>query len=328
MNARVALVGAGRMGTNHARVIAASPEASLAVIVDRDRGRAELLASLTGAPASSDLEDALACDAAVVATNVESHLEIATALMEAGVPVLVEKPLAGHLKQATTMVTTSRRLGVPMACGFVERFNPVVRTALRQMQDYGPALHVVGVRHSPRDAAGGVSVIQDLLIHDVDLALLLCAGDFQGSVTGGTWLSPQTGVAEIADCTIQLSGGAMATCSASRMSQRKVRSLTLATERALLELDLLRRTITVYQHVGHLAALDDAGYRAQTVMDLPFVRENGEPLALQLAHFLALARGEADPEAERATLLAPHEVLSALDGARQPFTLESLAVAR
>lgn len=325
MSPRVALIGAGRMGTNHARVIAASPEASLAVIVDTDLGRAELLASLSGAPASCDLEDALACDAAVVATNVGSHLEIATALMEAGVPVLVEKPLAGHLEEVSAMVATSRRLGVPMACGFVERFNPVVRTALRQMQDYGPALHLVGVRHSPRDAAGGVSVVHDLLIHDVDLALQLCTGTFAGQVTGGTWTSPQTGVAEIADCTIQLSGGAMATCSASRMSQRKVRSLTLATERAMLDLDLLRRTITVYQHVGHLAALDDAGYRAQTVMDLPFVREAGEPLALQLAHFLTVARGESDPEEERATLLAPHEVVALLEA---QATLTPLAVAR
>jgi hypothetical protein len=80
----------------------------------------------------------------------------------------------------------------------------------------------------------------------------------------------------------------------------------------MLELDLLRRTITVYQHVGHLTALGDAGYRAQTVMDLPFVREAGEPLALQLAHFVALVRCEADPELERASLLAPHEAMALL----------------
>jgi hypothetical protein len=195
----------------------------------------------------------------------------------------------------------------------VERFNPVVKTAERLMHDdFGPALHLVGIRHSPPDAAGGLSVVHDLLIHDVDLSLRLCAGGWTGQAVGGIWTSPWTGTEEIADCTLLLEGGTVATCSASRMSQRKVRSLSVATERAMLELDLLRRTITVYQHVGHLTALGDAGYRAQTVMDLPFVREAGEPLALQLAHFVALVGGEADPELERASLLAPHEAVALL----------------
>ena len=248
-----------------------------------------------------------------MATNAETHWEVAAALLGAGIPLLVEKPLSPLLEEARVIVGTSRSLGVAVTCGFVERFNPVVRTAERLMrEDFGPALHLVGIRHSPPDAAGGLSVVHDLLIHDVDLALRLCGGGWTGQAVGGIWTSPWTGTAEIADCTLLLEGGTVATCSASRMSQRKVRSLSVATERAMLELDLLRRTITVYQHVGHLTALGDAGYRAQTVMDLPFVREAGEPLALQLAHFLALVRHEADPELERASLLAPHEAVALL----------------
>lgn len=314
MSLRIALIGAGRMGTHHARVISQAPDATLGVVIDRERSRAELVASLAGAPVADDLGAALACQAAVVATNAETHHDLALTLMEAGIPVLVEKPLSPSLAEVRAMVGASRMLGVPMTCGFVERFNPVVRTAQRLMQDdFGPALHAVGIRHSPPDAAGGLSVVHDLLIHDVDLALRFCAGEWPGTAVGSTWVSPRTAVPEIADCTLQTAGGAVATCSASRMGQRKIRTHTLATERALLELDLLRRTITVYQHVGYLAALDDAGYRAQTVVDLPFVREAGEPLALQLAHFLALVRGEADPEVERASLVAPHEAVAMLD---------------
>jgi predicted dehydrogenase len=313
MSLRLALIGAGRMGAHHARVISQSPGVALDVVIDRDPGRAELVASLAGARHGADPDLALDCDAAIVATTAETHWEVAADLLSAGIPLLVEKPLSPSLEEARLIVGTSRSLGVPVTCGFVERFNPVVRTAERLMHDdFGPALHLVGIRHSPPDAAGGLSVVHDLLIHDVDLALRLCAGGWTGQAVGGIWTSPWTGTEEIADCTLLLEGGTVATCSASRMSQRKVRSLSVATERAMLELDLLRRTITVYQHVGHLTALGDAGYRAQTVMDLPFVREAGEPLALQLAHFVALVRGEADPELERASLLAPHEAAALL----------------
>jgi predicted dehydrogenase len=313
MTLRLALIGAGRMGAHHARVVSQSPGVALDVVIDRDPGRAELVASLAGARHGGDPDLALGCDAAIVATNAETHWEVAASLLGAGIPLLVEKPLSPRLEEARLIVGTSHSLGVPVTCGFVERFNPVVGTAERLMQeDFGPALHLVGIRHSPPDAAGGLSVVHDLLIHDVDLALRLCAGGWTGQAVGGIWASPWTGTAEIADCTLLLGGGTVATCSASRMSQRKVRSLSVATERAMLELDLLRRTITVYQHVGHLTALGDAGYRAQTVMDLPFVREAGEPLALQLAHFLALVRGEADPGLERANLLAPHEAVALL----------------
>jgi predicted dehydrogenase len=324
MSLRLALIGAGRMGAHHARVVSQSPGVALDVVIDRDAGRAELLASLGGARHGTDHDLALGCDAAIVATNAETHADVAAALLGAGIPLLIEKPLSPLLGEARLIVETSRRLGVPVSCGFVERFNPVVRTAQRLMhEDFGPALHLVGIRHSPppeaplkapndNQPAAGLSVVHDLLIHDIDLALRLSAGGWTGQAVGGIWASPWTATAEIADCTLLLAGGAIATCSASRMSQRKVRSLSVATERAMLELDLRRRTITVYQHVGHLTALDDAGYRAQTVMDLPFVREAGEPLALQLAHFLALVRGEADPDLERASLLGPHEAVAVL----------------
>jgi len=327
MSLRIGLIGAGRMGANHARVVSQSADATLEVVVDREGTRAELIASLAGARFSTDPREALACDAAIVATGAETHAEVALAFLEAGLPLLVEKPLSPLLEEARLTVATSRAAGVPLACGFVERFNPVVRTAERLMaDDFGPALHCVAIRHSPPDAAGGLSVIHDLLIHDVDLALRLCAGSWAGEAVGGVWISPATGVPEIADCTLRLAGGALATCSASRMAQRKTRSLSLATEPAMVELDLLRRTITVYQHVGHFAALDDAGYRAQTVMDLPVVREAREPLALQLAHFLALVREEADADAERNGLLAPHEAVARMQ--ERAIGLVTRAVAR
>jgi predicted dehydrogenase len=304
---RIAIVGAGRMGGHHARVIARSGRASVNVVVDVDPMRAELLASSVSARASSRLEEAFDADAAIVATPPASHLPIALALFDAGVPLLVEKPLSDRLEEATTIVRASGASGVPMTTGFVERFNPVVQTAMRLMEDSGPAVHVVGLRHSPPDPIVDTDVVFDLLVHDIDLALRLLDGDWAGEAVGGVWHGTKPGIAEIADCTLVTDAGAVATLSASRMGQRKVRTIELATERNQMELDLLRRTMTVYRHVRHEVD-DGSAYRAETVMDIPFVHDAGEPLAQQLDHFTALARGEVDPELERRGLLAPHRV--------------------
>lgn len=307
---RLAVVGAGRMGTHHAKAIARMDEADMALVVDVDPVRAELLAAAAGGRPSTRLEDVLACDAAIVATPPETHLDVALQLMRAEMPLLVEKPLAGDIEQARQLLDASARRRAPVTCGFVERFNPVVATAARIVADSGPVVHFVAIRHSPPDPYVTTSVVHDLLVHDIDLALRACAGAWTGEVSGGVWL--RDGTAEIADCTLVTDAGAVATLSASRMSQRKVRHLEMSTPTHQLELDLLRRTITVYRHVRHEAP-GEGGYRAETVMDIPFIHESGEPLILQLRHFLALARGEIDPAAERAQLLAAHEVAAKVE---------------
>jgi predicted dehydrogenase len=301
------------MGTHHTRVISENPGAKVEVVIDTDPLRGELLATSAGARMSSNPADALHCDAAVVATTAESHFDVAMPLIRAGLPLLVEKPLTTTVDECEEMVWASESAGSPLMCGFVERFNPVVVTAEHLMDDYGRAEHLVALRHSPRDPLVAVSVVHDLLIHDVDLALRLCAGGWAGGVGGGFWQPDDLAAPEAADCTITFDGGAIATLSASRISQRKVRELRLATPEALMELDLIRRTITVYRHVRHQATPDGSAYRAETVIDIPFVRESGEPLGLQWAHFLALVDGRVDARAERAGLVAPHAVVSRLE---------------
>nr|HNH95297.1 Gfo/Idh/MocA family oxidoreductase [Microthrixaceae bacterium] len=94
---RVAVVGAGNMGANHARVVAASPRAELAMVLDVDADRADAVARPLGVEGSTDLAAAAGCDAVVVAATTEVHLDIALPLLEAGVSCLVEKPLADDL---------------------------------------------------------------------------------------------------------------------------------------------------------------------------------------------------------------------------------------
>lgn len=307
---RLALIGAGAMGANHARVIAEMPRARLGVVIDADLGRAKGLADRFLARYSDDLADALKCDAAVVACATEAHLAVALPLLEQGLPLLVEKPLAPAVEQAEALLRASEVSGVPLQCGFVERYNPVVRMALSMAQ--GP-LHLIGVRHSPAPQRRLAGVVEDLLIHDVDLAIRFAGGRLPSRVQV-SGVAPQAGgYTELADCLLEFPGGPVANLSVSRLSQRKVRTLSVTTPDALLELDLLRQDITVFRFVKHELVEGGAlAYRESTVIDVPYVRQAGEPLTLQLHHFIDLVEGRLDADEERASILPAHLVMAEL----------------
>jgi predicted dehydrogenase len=295
------------MGSQHARVIAESDRADLAGIVDGDPAVAERIASTHDTAAATEWDASLGWDAAILAAPTEAHHDLALALLDGGLPVLVEKPVTPDLATSADLLDAAAKAAVPVMCGFVERFNPVV-VALSGLLD-GPVRHVHAVRHSPRNHRIATSVVYDLLIHDLDLALRLC-GDPLGLGAAG-WRSPETRTVEIVDATVRFADG-VATMSADRWGQRKVRTVSVSTESSLIELDLLRQDVTVYRHVHH-EVRGQASYRAETVIDIPFVRHRGEPLALQLEHFLDLVDGSADLVAERESILPPHRLAAEVD---------------
>jgi predicted dehydrogenase len=300
------------MGAQHARVIAASPQAALTAIVDADIDRAHLVAARHGSPpVSADLSALERCDGVVVASSTDTHVQLALELIRLGVPVLVEKPLSTSLSEVELVVAEARRRGVPIMCGFVERFNPVIAT-VRSLLKARP-IHMVGLRHSPSPPRAQGGVVHDLLIHDLDLVLRFAQEPEVLRAQGSLWRHPGTGCAEIADCTLELAGDVLATLSASRVSQRKLRMFHLATPDALYEMDLLRGTVTIYRHVGHEITADGSlTYRSETVMDIPFVRHQGEPLAMQLVHFETLIAGEGDAGCEIDSILPPHRLAEQL----------------
>lgn len=296
------------MAANHARVIAGSERATLEVVVDTDESRAHELAARFEARASTDIRDAFSCDAAVVASSTETHADIALTLIDNGIPLLVEKPVASELIDVRRVCAAAERDHVALSCGFVERFNPVVST-VQELIDDDP-IHIVSLRHSPSAPRMTNSVIHDLLIHDIDLALRFAHGAEVMGIRGTHWLSPEH-VEEIVDCTLQLSTGTVATLSASRVSQRKVRTTQIYTGSVLFDLDLLRTDLTVYRNVKQEQP-DPMTYRSETVIDIPFIRHSGEPLALQFEHFLNIVDSVVDAEQELATIAPPHDIAHAL----------------
>jgi predicted dehydrogenase len=304
------VIGAGVMGSNHSRSIAHDDQCELIGIVDADGERANQVANTYNARSYPNLDQAISetnPDGVVVATTTASHLELCRELIDRKIPFLVEKPITDNLATTQELLQLSASNDLAMMCGFVERFNPAVQTALGLLTS--PIRQFQSVRHSPVNPRATASVVYDLLIHDLDIALAFHKGNDEISSVGTSkWYPVGSDVDEIADCVIQFKDGAVASLSASRQGQRKIREIRVTTESQLIEVDLLRANVTIYQNVMQEVVQTEGAstYRAATVVDVPFVRHQGEPLAQQIDHFRKLIIGEVDTEKERATLLSAH----------------------
>jgi predicted dehydrogenase len=305
---RVALIGAGLMGSLHARVVSQSPDAELSCIVDPD--------GVVGAPLADrfrtrwvpELDDLGPFDAVIIASPTETHAEWGRRALGAGKPVLIEKPLSEDLTETGELIVEARRRGLPLMCGLLERFNPAVMTAMTIVED---PIHITSARHSPYADRIATGVAYDLLIHDIDLVLRFVNGtptDMRSQL-GHCHPKSAADAEDVAEVSMQFDTGCVVSLSASRVSQRKLRMLNIAELDRLVEIDLFRRDVTVYRHVGaELIESASGAYRQQTVIDIPALTTAHEPLAGQLAHFIELARGNADAEAELASLEAPHRL--------------------
>lgn len=286
---RIVLVGAGRMGSAHARVLAGA--GLLAKVVDPGgRGVAERY----GVAWAPELDSLGGVDAVVVAASTPAHYPIALDVVGAGLPLLVEKPLCDDLTQAVDVVRLAERRDVPLMCGLLERFNPAVLTAAALT---GEPVHVVATRHSPYAPRIRTGVGWDLLVHDVDLAVRCFGAEPRRVSASAGYFHPSSepGAEDVLDAVLEFGCGGVASVSASRMGQRKVRSLTITEVGRSIEVDLLRGAVSVCRE-GSV----DPAEPVSTV----------EPLVAQLARFRELVAGTVDAAAERRSILPAHRVVA------------------
>lgn len=316
MSLRIALVGCGSMGFNHARVIANGPDTELAVIVDPDEAVGRRVADLYGARWAPELDGLGEVDAAVVAAPTEHHLAAALPIIEAGLPLLVEKPVCPSVRDTEAVVAASERAGVPLMCGLLERFNPAVRVAFAMLEQ---PLLVRSERHSPYAPRIRTGVAWDLLVHDVDLVIQAFGGTHPASVEVSRGHFHPSSLAEaedVVEASLGFEDGGIASVSASRIGQRKVRTMVISELDRMLEVDLLRRDVTIYRHSTIDPSESGSGYRQRTEIEVPEII-GAEPLVSQLAHFVDLVEGRADADRERDSILPAHRVIE-----------QALAVAR
>ncbi len=305
---KVLLVGAGNMGTNHARVITQSDRANLAVLVDprEDVGR-EVAARFGSewAPQLPNLDD---FDAVIIAAATEAHHDLAMQVLTQGIPLLIEKPVADNLLHTHEILDLANTRDIPFMCGLLERYNPAVITARSLIE---APFHVSATRHSPYAPRIRTGVAWDLLVHDVDLAIAIMGSNptTVSSQLGHFHPGSSNGSEDVAETLLGFDNGGIAHISATRVGQRKIRQLSVYEEDKLVEVDLLRRDVTIYRHVAESADDGGRGYRQQTVIEIPELLTSQEPLTAQFARFLDVIDGTVDAAAERALILPPHTVI-------------------
>ena len=310
---RILLVGAGTMGSLHARVLSRSDGCELVGVVDPDETAGRALAEHHGRPWYPDLDGPLDrhVDAVVLAAPTTHHHRLALEILGAGKPLLIEKPVCDGLAATREVLDTAEKNDVPLLCGLLERYNPAIVTGFALLRD---PVHITAVRHSPYTPRIRTGVAWDLLVHDVDLIVRAFGGATpiraKGSV-GRFHPTSADDAEDVAEAVLTFPGGGLGTVSASRLGQRKVRSIVVAELDRLIELDLLLRDVTIYRHVSHEAATpaDRHERRQQTVIEVPELITTTEPLIAQLEHFVALVRGQADAAAERAAILPAHQIV-------------------
>ncbi|HYG63035.1 MAG TPA: Gfo/Idh/MocA family oxidoreductase [Thermoanaerobaculia bacterium] len=284
---RVGVVGVGAMGRHHVRILSSLPGAELVGIHDPRIEAAEAVAAEHGARVFTSLDElAGGIDAAVLAAPTVTHAETGCALLERGLHLLVEKPIASSLAEADRLIAAAdgepgrRRV---LAVGHVEFYNPAVQSLL----GLGVPPRFVEIQRlgvfSPRSL--DVDVVLDLMIHDLQILHGLDPSPVhEVRATGIAVLSPRI---DIANARVELASGCVANLTASRVSAERVRKLRAFLPSRYYSLDYQAQEIKGYR------LEEGEGARRIAPDDLPV--EKGEPLRRELEAFVAACRGESAP---------------------------------
>jgi predicted dehydrogenase len=284
---KVGVVGVGNLGQWHARIYSELDDAELVGVHDADDKRAQRIARKYRTTAFRDVS-ALAdkVDALSIATPADTHFSVAMPLLENGTHLLVEKPIASTTDDAEAMVKAAEKNGLILQVGHVERFNPV----MKYLEDILVRPRFIeAVRLSPypftrkgRHARGtDVSVVLDLMIHDLDIILHLVGSDVREiHAIGVPVLSASEDIANVRLCFVN---GCVANLTASRISRDQLRKIRVFQENAYLSLDYRNQAGQIYRKT-------DSRIIARKV---PI--EKGEPLANELAGFVHCVRSRNEP---------------------------------
>ena len=317
---RVGVIGVGSMGRNHARIYAELPTVELAGIADADADRAHEVAARHDTRAMDRSDLIASAEAVSIAVPTAHHYPVARECIEAGVHVLVEKPFVAEPAEGHELVSLADERGVAIQVGHIERFNPAIQ-ALSEILS-GKELIAIDARRlgSPREREIKDGAVMDLMIHDIDVALSLVNEDLDLVNAVGTQGS------RYVDAQLRFDGGSVASLTASRVTQRKVRELTITTRDAWIVVDYIDRSIEIHrQSSERYEPSDDARHATfhsrawrrgiesnEGIIEQPMVG-GGEPLKEELAAFVDCVETGDEPAVTAEDGLRALEVARTID---------------
>lgn len=298
---RVGVIGVGSMGQNHARVYTELSTVELVGVADIDTDRAREIATRHGTRAMKKDELVAAADAVSIAVPTAHHYDIAHECIEAGVAVLVEKPFVADPKDGRTLCDLATEHDVTLQVGHIERFNPAIR-AVSDILDNREIIAVDARRlGSPRERDIEDDAVMDLMIHDIDVVLSLVNDDIDRINAVSTQEN------HYVDAQVRFDGGVVGSLTASRVTQKKVRELTITARECWVVVDYIDRSVMIHRQSPKTYEPDDAQHTAlqsrvwrrgiesnEGVIEQPLVADS-EPLKEELASFVDCVRTGREP---------------------------------
>jgi len=268
---KVGIIGVGYLGMQHARIISYLEEAELKAVADMDFKRALEIGNRHGVNYYQNYEDMLdEIDVGIVATPTSEHFHISMNLLKHGKPVLVEKPITETIEQAEQLVDMAKTNGLVLQVGHLERFNPAVEAVENMISD--PRFIEVQRLGSFSARSLDVDVVLDLMIHDLDIILALIKDEVNVIRASGIHVLSEK--IDIANARLEFRGGCVATLTASRVHQGKVRKLRIFEPTSYYSIDYIDQEVKVFPLSG----------RQTDIKTLKIKKE--EPLKKELENFL------------------------------------------
>jgi len=299
---RGAVFGAGNMGRHHIRIMDAHPDVELVAIVDPDVDRARQHPCAAQTSVCASINEMPDIDLAIIATPTQYHLETGLDLIERGIHLLIEKPLAGNVEDAKALVDAAEAAGVVLATGHVERFNPAVNMLSRLIDE---PLFISIERLSPYTPRIKDSVIFDLMVHDIDLACWLAGGYPSEIAASGIAVLSET--IDAASSVLKFPNGCVVTLQTSRITNDKVRRISVSEKDRFLVADTLFQSIEIRRQakVSYNSKGSELTFEQSSIVESLSIDKSGEPLRKELDDFLcAIATGKSPTVDGRAGLAA------------------------
>ncbi|TFH15002.1 MAG: Gfo/Idh/MocA family oxidoreductase [Lentisphaerales bacterium] len=284
---KVGVAGVGSLGQWHAAIYSSLDDVELVGLFDVDAARAAQMAKKYKTRAFPSLEElARHVEAASISVPTDRHLEVASVLMQHGVHLLVEKPIACSTDDAGSMVRQAEEKDLILQVGHVERFNPVMHYLEKILVSPGFIEAIRLAPYPPSRANAGprgteISVVLDLMIHDLEIILHLVNSDVKEFHAIGIPVLSET--EDIANVRLCFANGCVANISSSRISRDKIRKIRVFQKNTYVSLDYQNQT-------GMLTSKSGQKIKSERV---PI--EKGEPLRNELATFVACVRGHNQP---------------------------------
>lgn len=304
----VGVIGVGSMGQHHARIYDQLPAADLVGVFDVDDEQAASIAEKHDARAMAMDELLEAVSAVSIAVPTQFHFDIATQCLEMGVVPLIEKPVVSDIERGHQLRELATEADIPVQVGHVERFNPAVQVVQDIVEDLNIlAVHAERLGPAPSRTIDDSAVL-DLMIHDIDIVLSLIDGE-PVSTSGAGVRKNRYGTA-----TIEFDSGPVATLTASRLTQRKVRRLEITAEECVVEVDYINQSVEIHRQSmpSYVEKEEGMRYRHESIIEQPTV-PSAEPLKKELEAFLGTVTTGSTPDVSLADGLRALEVAEEIE---------------